>query len=650
MMVRPRAALALCFLLAAFTACGGVSRGRVLLLGFDGADPEMIDLLMSEGKLPNFAKLRQGGAYGKLKSAQPLLSPVVWTTIATGKTPDQHRIGHFVAVNPRTGEQLPVTSRMRKAQAVWNVASDGGRKVAVVGYWATWPAETVNGSIVSDHLCYHFLFEDAFRKPSQVTTGDTYPPDLEKEVAPLVRRPGDITKEELARFVDVTGEELSRPFDFQDPLGHFKWALATADSYRKIGLDLWRKDRPDLMMIYIEATDSTAHLFGHLFREKGLAGELGEQQRKYGEAVERMYVYADGILGDFMQAMDRSTTLVVLSDHGFRLGELPDDPSRTRDMRRVSEQYHAMHGILYLYGNHVRPAARLEEPAILDVTPTLLALLDLPAGQDMPGRVLSGAFRDLEIPARVATYETGRSGGEETAGDSKVDSQILEQLRSLGYLQAASPSGDRNLAAVLFSNGRYAEAVEAYGKLVEKDPNDGALRASLAGALGATGRYDDALVQLDAAIKLQPLNPEAYHNRAVIHQRKGDTAAAIRDYEAALRYNPQYQPARDALKRLGGSDTVSAPKTGEEKRAFALAEKASQAARRGDYTEAMRSLDEALKIAPRYALVYQYRSNVAYLMGDRKGAVEALRKGLEIEPDNALFQENLRRIQQAPPR
>jgi len=645
---RVTGAAILAAVLLATAACGGSSHERVLVLGFDGADPDAIDLLMSEGKLPNFAKLRREGAYGKLKSALPLLSPVVWTTIATGKTPDQHRIGHFVAVNQTTGEQLPVTSQMRKAQAIWNVVSAAGEKVDVVGYWATWPAESVNGSIVSDHTCYHFLFEDAFKKTSSVTTGNTSPPELEKEIEPLIRRPQDVKREELAKFMTVGEDEFNRPFDFNDPVGHFKWALATADSYRTIGLDLWKKDRPDLMMVYIEGTDSTAHLFGHLFREKGLEGELGEQKRKFGETVERMYAYADTILGDFIAAMDPGTTLVVLSDHGFRLGELPDDPSRTRDMRRVSEQYHALHGILYLYGNHVKPVTRLDEPSILDITPTLLALLGLPAGQDMPGHVLSDAFRDVKVPDRVPTYETIGKAGVQTAGDSKVDSEILEQLRSLGYLQTTSPSGDRNLAAVLFQNGRYPEAVEAYRKLIATDPNDGSLRASLAGALGALGRYDEALVELDGAIKLQPLNPEAYHNRAVIHQRKGDVPAAIRDYETALRYNPQYQPARDALRKLKAGDDIGAPKTDSERRAFALAEKASQSARRGAYDEAMKDLDEAEKIAPRYALVYQYRSNVAYLMGDRKAAADALRKGLEIEPDNALFRENLRRIQQAP--
>ena len=44
--------------------------------------------------------------------------------------------------------------------------------------------------------------------------------------------------------------------------------------------------------------------------------------------------------------------------------------------------------------------------------------------------------------------------------------------------------------------------------------------------------------------------------------------------------------------------------------------------------------------------IYQYRSNVAYLMGDRAQAIAALKKGLELQPDNELFRENLKRLQQ----
>jgi predicted AlkP superfamily phosphohydrolase/phosphomutase/Tfp pilus assembly protein PilF len=629
----------------ALVACGsGGSEGRVLVIGLDGMDPRVIDLLMSEGKMPAFAKMRQEGAFGILHSMRPLLSPVVWTTIATGKTPDQHRIGHFTAVNQVSGEKLPVTSQMRKTQAVWNMASEHDRTVSVIGWWATWPAEKVNGTIVSDHLCYHFLFEDGFQEHTDAGA-KTWPPDLVDRVGSMVKRPGALTQAEAAPFVNVSAEEWARPFDFQDDLGHFKWALSTAKSYRAIGLDLWKKDSPDLEMVYIEGTDSSSHLFGHLFRAEGLAGELAGQQARYGHTVEQMYIEADRIVGDFIDAMDERTTLMVMSDHGFQLGQLQDDPSRTRDMRRVSEKFHTPEGILYMYGNKVKSYSRLEGASILDITPTILALLGLPPASDMPGRVLTDGL-DLEAPMRVDTYETGGHAGGEIAQDSEVDSEILEKLKSLGYIDAESPTGERNIAAVLFEEGRYEEAAEAYRKMVEGNPGDGSLRTSLAGALGALGRYDEALEQLEAAIAAQPLNPEAYHNRAVIRERKGETDLAVQDYQTALRYNPQYEPSQVALRRLGGSVRAGAPLTDAEKQAYRLAEEAAATARRGDYATAMARLDEAQRIAPAYSLVYQYRSNVAYLMGDRKAAIAALEKGLALEPGNALFQENLRRLKE----
>jgi tetratricopeptide (TPR) repeat protein len=632
--------------LAVVTLCGCRSKpspSRLVVLGFDGMDPQTVDLLMSEGALPNFAKLRQDGAYGRLLSSQPLLSPVVWTTIATGKTPEEHHIGHFVAVNEETGEPLPVTSQMRQVKAIWNIFSDAGRKVGVVGYWATWPAETVNGAIVSDHTCYHFLFpEDAAGASDD--TGVVYPPALEKTIAPLVRRPGDLKPEEVAPFVHVSAEELARPFDFKDDLSEFKWALATADSYRRIGLYLWQTQRPDLLMVYIESTDSTAHLFGHLFRAQGLAGELAVQQRRFGNAVEQMYRYADVILGGYLKAIDENTTLAVLSDHGFELGVLQEDPSKTRDMRRVSERYHRLEGILYLYGNHVRAGARIDQAGILDVTPTLLALAGLSPARDMPGRVLTEALNLKPQPRTLVSYETGERLAVASAKDTAVNPAVMEHLRSLGYLGAQSPQGARNLAAVQFQSGHYAEAVKAYEELVKQNPDDGALRASLGGALGALGRLDEALQQLNRAIELEPLNAESYHNLAVIYERQGQRPAAIKEYRTALRYNPQYEPSRRALERLTGSAAVNEPATEAEKLAATRAESASRAARRGDYQTAMQELDEAQRLAPNYALVYQYRANVAFLMGDTQAAAAALRRALEIEPDNALFQSNLKRL------
>ncbi|MGH7821740.1 MAG: tetratricopeptide repeat protein, partial [Candidatus Binatia bacterium] len=435
-----------------------------------------------------------------------------------------------------------------------------------------------------------------------------------------------------------------------DDVSHFKWVLATADSYKKIGLHLWKEKKPDLLIVYIEGTDSTAHLFGHLFRAGTLSGELAEQQKRYGDAVEGIYQYADRLVGEYMAAMDDRTTLVVLSDHGFELGKLQDDPSKTRDMRRVSERFHNPEGILYLYGRNVKPRAMLDRPGLPDVAPTLLALAGLPPAADMPGRILAEGFARAPRTVRVPSYEGGMvAAANPSSGDPAADPAILEQLKSLGYIgDTRSTTGERNLAAIEFQKGRYAEAAEAYRKLVKENPDDAGLRTSLAGALGAQGKYDQALKELATAIKLEPLNPEAYHNRGVIFERKNDKAAAVKEYRTAIRYNPQYEPSRDALARLTGSANPYETMSDSDRLAAQIAERAADDARRGDYRAAMKKLDEAERVAPRLSLLQQYRSNVAYLQGDGKGAIAALEKAIKLEPDNALYRENLRRLQQGP--
>jgi len=334
---------------------------------------------------------------------------------------------------------------------------------------------------------------------------------------------------------------------------------------------------------------------------------------------------------------------VVVSDHGFELGATQDDPSKTRDMRRVSERYHRDDGILYLYGRGVRPGSAIAGATLLDIAPTVLALMGVALPQDMSGRVLTEGLRMADPPRQLASYETGDSAATPAGDDAVVDAAVLEHLRSLGYLDTESPKGDRNLAAVLFQQGKYAEAADAYAALVRASPDDGALRASWAGALGALGRYDEALREIDRAIAAAPLNPEGFHNRAVIREHQGQRDAAIADYRTALRYSPAYAPSRDALRRLGANAAVATP-SDTDRQTAELAEHAADLARRGDYVGAMRALDEAERAAPHSALVFHYRANVAFLMGDRAGAIAALQQALALEPDNALFKENLARL------
>jgi tetratricopeptide (TPR) repeat protein len=266
----------------------------------------------------------------------------------------------------------------------------------------------------------------------------------------------------------------------------------------------------------------------------------------------------------------------------------------------------------------------------------------------MTGRVLEEALDLPRTERTVASFESSGTSADEPSRNADVDAAILERLEQLGYLDAVSPTSDRNMAASLFESGRYDESVAAYERLVAKDPDDGAVLASYAGALGALGRYDDALVQLDRAIELDALNAEAYHNRGLVYERQGKRDEALAEYRTALRYRTDYEPARAALLRLEGAVTPERAQTPNEKLAMLLAERASSAARRGDYDGAMKQLDEAERLAPELALVYQYRSNVTFLRGEREAAITALERALELEPDNALFQTNLERLRKAP--
>jgi Flp pilus assembly protein TadD len=501
----------------------------------------------------------------------------------------------------------------------------------------------VRGAIVSDHVSYHFMSREGFAKASD-PSGLTHPPELLGEIAPLIRGSRDLAPDEILRFAKVGPEALMRPFDFHDPLEHLKWALASAETSRRVGRFLWERQRPDLLMVYVEGTDSVSHLFGHLFRAKPLFTGLLLQQRRYGQTVEEMYRWADRLVGEYLKLLDERTTLVVVSDHGFRLGELPDDPSEAG--RPVGHKYHRLEGVLYLYGYGVKPGATLDRPTVLDLTPTLLALLGIPAAGDMPGRVLAEALT-LPVPAPVSTHEGGppHSVDDGASPGSSVDAEIVERLRALGYVGDGSPGGDVNAAQGLFDAGHFEEAARAYEKLVGAHPKDPALRVSLAAALGSLGRSREAQAQLDVALQLDSLNAAAYFNRGALREAKGEQGAAVVDYRNALRCRPGFKPGADALKRLTGSESASPPRDGAERRAFALAGEAAELAQRGAYAEANRKLDEAVRAAPRYAPVHQYRANVAYLKGDRAAAVAALRRALQLEPDNVVVEENLRRLE-----
>src|SRR5262245_18204791 len=162
-----KAAVLVALALAACRRDSEPARPRVLFVGLDGADWRLLDGYAADGTMPELARRLSEGRSGVLETAQPPLSPLLWTTMATGVSPLEHGVLDFTRFQPGTGERVPITSAERGVPAIWNLASDAGRSVAVPGLWATWPAERVNGLLVSDRL-FSFQLREAEPPPGLV--------------------------------------------------------------------------------------------------------------------------------------------------------------------------------------------------------------------------------------------------------------------------------------------------------------------------------------------------------------------------------------------------------------------------------------------------------------------------------------------------
>jgi hypothetical protein len=127
------ALVAVVFLALALVGCGGRGRveRRLLVVGIDGAEWSVVTPLLERGKLPNLSRLIESGAACGLRSLEPKQkSPVIWTTIATGKYPDKHGISDYIDAS---GGRI-LTSNVRTARTFWDILGEDGRKVTVIGW------------------------------------------------------------------------------------------------------------------------------------------------------------------------------------------------------------------------------------------------------------------------------------------------------------------------------------------------------------------------------------------------------------------------------------------------------------------------------------------------------------------------------------
>jgi len=453
----------------------------ILMVCVDGLEMSVLRPMLDRGELPNLARLAGRGVFGTLTTFAPAKSPVVWTTVATGKEARKHGIIDFI--DEASGG--PFTSNARRVKALWNIADDCGLSCNIIGYWNTWPAEEIDGRVVSQfssktqrqyqNMVKGSLFHDL--------DGATWPPECIDEIWPAVSEATSserlLERVSIPVFGDLRGRSFSA--EVEDLVKSSFWSFEADAGYHAAACELFEQNPADLNIVYYGGPDVIAHRFWRYRQPDFYSYEIPEEEiAAFGAAIEKYYGLIDRMIGDLVGIFPDGTRILVLSDHGMH----PDFADGTASGTKTNLSAHHLDGppgILLAAGFGVRtdgfgvrtdgfgvrtdgfgvrtdgfglPTAGAgggaerggdsSEPAALgsvyDIAPTVLYLLDIPVGRDMKlGKVLKNLLDPDQIGERaiefVDSHDEGFRPPTPSLSSDDADREFRERMRKLGYLK-----------------------------------------------------------------------------------------------------------------------------------------------------------------------------------------------------------------------
>jgi len=449
--------------------------GRVAVFAIDGADWELLTELSHDGRLPNIQALSRSGVTGSMQTIQPTVSPLVWTTVATGLPPDRHGVIDF------TSNNRPVDATTRRTPALWDIAGAFGRQSVVADWWTAWPPMPESSVM--------------FDTPVEMTAGAVWPRDLAPRVNTQLVSPSSLGHAQVGRFLNITATEFDNAVATNspnDPVLMFRDVLAKTWSDHRAAIQLYQQRQPLLMMMSYEGTDAVNHLFAPYhppYRE----GISQENFRKYWPTVANYYSEVDRLIGEWMKVLSDDTTVIILSAHGFHWDKARP---RTQPVGRSALSDHRNPGVFIAYGNHVAAGGGYHALSLYDVAPTVLAILGLPKSVEMPGNLAQWALRDISpvTSVRVVSYSEFFAG--RPIGTGGVDpKRYTQKLQAIGHLvdpsrmlpvldeedlpataKAQTPAQFgayayyNNLGIELRKQQKYKESIEAFQRAIDLNP------------------------------------------------------------------------------------------------------------------------------------------------------------------------------------
>jgi len=270
-----------------------VVQDKVIVIGLDGATFNILDPLLEKGLLPNLAGLIEEGTRGILSSTLPPMTAPAWASFMTGVNPGKHGLFNWRTRFQDTKETWVSTNNIHSAK-LWDILSEAGHRVGVMGVPLTYPPQPVNGFLVSGMLTPNKEVEY------------TYPLSVKQEV------------EEMAQgyVIDVDIEGENRDLGTTRGIESLLRELEEATEKRtRATMHLWRRVRPTLLVVFYEMPDRIQH---GLWRYADLSMELSsEADRLRRELVMSSFASLDRAIGEWVRIADSNTTIFLMSDHGF---------------------------------------------------------------------------------------------------------------------------------------------------------------------------------------------------------------------------------------------------------------------------------------------------------------------------------------------
>ena len=457
---------------------------KVLVIGWDAADWRVIRPLLEADKLPNLKKFMDDGVHGNISTLNPILSPMLWTSIATGKRPYKHGIHGFSEPTPDGQGVRPITNISRKTKAVWNILNQCGKKSVVVGWWPSHPAEPLNGVMVSNHyqragrlLEVDLDAEIGKPRPEQhgwdpkqwpMQPGTVHPKEMSRNLQEFRFHPMELEAEHIAPFVP----NFAKIDQVKDKrfVGLAK-TISDCVSIHGVSTALMQLEPWDLMCVYYDGIDHFGHGFMkyHPPRQEWISEKDFEL---YSEVVEGSYRFHDMMLGASLALAGEDTTVILLSDHGFHPDHLRPQHIPAEPAGPAIE--HRTYGIFVMKGPGVKKGEVVHGASVLDLCPTVLSLFDLPIGGDMDGKPVITAFEETPDISVIDSWDDidGETGMHppDMALDSGESAEAMKQLVELGYIEEPSEDQDEavqstvqelryNLAQSYMDGGLHREAI-----------------------------------------------------------------------------------------------------------------------------------------------------------------------------------------------